>query len=62
MRIAKIGLGIAGRLRLFFDKENTPNLVGDIAKEMVVAATGTLMAKFTVTVKMTGIYLHGILQ
>jgi hypothetical protein len=62
MRVAKIGLGVASRLRLFFDKKNTPNLVGDIAKEMAVAATRTFVAEFTMTVKMTEIFLHGILQ
>ena len=62
MCIAKVGLGVTGRLRLFFDKENATNLVGDIAKEVLVAATCTLVAEFTVTVKRTGIFLHGILQ
>ena len=62
MRIAKVGLGVAGRLGRFFDKENTANLVGDITEEMGVAATCTFVAEFTVTVEMTGFFLHGILQ
>ena len=62
MRVAKVGLGVAGRMCLFFDKENTTNLVGNIAKEMLVAATRTLVPEFTVAIEMTGIFLHGILQ
>lgn len=62
MRIAKVGLGVAGRMGLFFDKENTTNLVGNITAEMLVAATRTLVAEFTVAVEMTGFFLHGILQ
>jgi hypothetical protein len=62
VRIAKVGLGVAGRLSLFFDKENTTNLVSDIAKEMLVAATRTFIAEFTRAVEVTGFFLHGILQ
>ena len=62
MRIAKVGLGDAGRMRLFFNKENAANLVGNATEELLVATTSTLVAKFTVAVEMTGIFLHGILQ
>ena len=62
MGIAKVSLGVAGRMGLFFNKENTTNRVGNITEEMLVAATCTLVAKFTVAVEMTGIVLHGILQ
>lgn len=62
MRIAKVGFGVAARMRLFFDKENTTNMVGDIAEEKVVAVTGTFVAKFTIAIKLTAVFLHGILQ
>ena len=62
MRVAKIGLGVAGWMCLFFDKENTTDLVGDITEEMVVAAAGTFVAKFTIAVELTAFFLHGILQ
>ena len=62
MGIAKESLGVAGRMGLLFDKENTTNRVGNITDEMLVAATCTFVAKFTVAVEMTGIVLHGILQ
>jgi hypothetical protein len=62
VRIAKVGLGVTVRLRLFFDKKDAANLVGDITEEMLVAATCTFVAEFTVTVKTAGIFLHGILQ
>lgn len=62
MGIAKVGFGVAARMRLFFDKENTTNMVGDIAEETVVAAAGTFVAKFTIAVELTAAFLHGILQ
>lgn len=31
MCIAKVGFGVAARMRLFIDKKNTANMVGDIA-------------------------------
>lgn len=62
MRVAKVGLGVAGRLRLFFDEENTTNLVGDIAEEMVITTTGTLVAEFAHAIEKTGFFLHRILQ
>jgi hypothetical protein len=62
MCIAKVGFGVAARMRLFFDKENTTNMVGDIAEEMVVTAAGTFVAKFTIAVELTAVFLHGILQ
>jgi hypothetical protein len=62
MRIAKVGLGIAGRMRLFFNKENTANLVGNATEELLVATTSTLVAEFAVAVEITGIFLHEILQ
>ena len=62
MRIAKVGFGVAGRLCLFFDKKNATYLVGNVAKEMLVATTRTLIAEFTRAFEMTGFFLHGILQ
>jgi len=62
MRIAKKGLGGAGWMCLFFDKENTTNLVGNITEEMLVAATRTLVAEFTGAVEITRFFLHGILH
>lgn len=56
--IAKVGFGITGRLGLFFDKENTPDLVGNIAEEVLVAVTRTLVAEFTITVEMTEFFQH----
>jgi hypothetical protein len=61
MRIAKVGLGVAGRLRFLVDKENTTYLVGDIAEKVMVVATRTLVAEFTITVEKTKFFLHGIL-
>lgn len=61
MRVAKESFGVAGWMCLFVDKEDATNLVGDITEEMLVAATCTLVAEFTVTVEMTKIFLHGIL-
>jgi hypothetical protein len=62
MSIAKEGLGVAGRVGFFFDKINAANLVGDFAEEMVVAAARTPGTKFTNAVKLTGVFLHEVLQ
>lgn len=62
MRIAKVGLGVAGRIRFFGDKENTTSLIGDIAGEMILAATCAVVAKFTLTVELTAFFLHSIFQ
>ncbi len=62
MGIAKEGLGVADWMCFFFDKVNAANLVGDLAEEMVVAAACTFGPKFTNAVKLTGVFLHEVLQ
>jgi hypothetical protein len=62
MGIAKEGLGIAAWMLLFFDKVNAANLIGDFAEEVIVSAARTFGTKFTNTVKLTGVFLHEILQ
>ena len=62
MRITKVGLGDAGRMRFFIDKEKAAHLVGDIAEQMVVATATAFVAKFTITREITAFFLHGILQ
>lgn len=59
MRIPKVGLGETGCVRLFIDKEKASNPIGDIAEEVIVAATSAFMAKFTMIDEMTGIFFHG---
>lgn len=61
MGIAKVGLGDAVGMRFFIDKEDATNLVGNIAEEMIVAATRAFLTKFTIIVEMTVFFLHGIL-
>ena len=62
MGIAKEGLGVADGMLFFFDKINATDLVGDLTEEMVVATARTLGPKFTNTVKLTGVFLHKVLQ
>lgn len=62
MRIAKKGFGDAGWMSLLIDKEDTSNLVGDIAEEMIVTTAGAAVAKFTIAVEMTGFFLHEVLR
>ena len=54
--IAKEDLGVAGGVRLFFDKEKPAKLISNTAEEMLVAATGAFVAEFTITVVMTGFF------
>lgn len=61
MGIAKVGLGDAVGMRFFIDKEDTANLISDIAEAMLVAATRAFLTKFTIIVEITAFFLHGIL-
>jgi len=61
MGIAKEGLGVAGRMRLFLDKEKPAKLISDIAEEVLVAAAGAFVAELAFTVVRAGFFLHGIL-
>ena len=60
--IAKEGLGVAGGMCLFFDKEKPAKLISNTAEKMLVTATGAFVAEFTITVVMTGFFQHSILQ